>query len=100
MVDKVAIKESGIAHLELLLTSDVYVEQMALVTGVNEIFVRDEMRRNNYPQAMNHLRDTFVRYILKTDAGRITVPQNKVYEQIDLAHRQIDRMISRPRKLA
>ena len=32
IADKVAIKENGIAHIELLLNSTVYVEQMALVT--------------------------------------------------------------------
>lgn len=46
MGDKIAIKECGIAHLELLLSSLVYIEQMALVTGVNEHFVRDEIRKN------------------------------------------------------
>ena len=32
IADKVAIKDSGLAHIELALNSEVYVEQMALVT--------------------------------------------------------------------
>jgi len=98
IMDKVAIKESGIAHLELLLNSTVYIEQMALVTGVNETFVRDEMRRNNYPQNMGKLRDAFIRYILKIDAGRVAIPQSSAYEQIVLARRQIERMLVGPRR--
>jgi hypothetical protein len=35
VADKVAIKESGLAHLELMLNSTVYIEQMALITGLN-----------------------------------------------------------------
>jgi hypothetical protein len=93
VADKVAIKESGVAHLELLLNSTVYIEQMALVTGVNEAFARDEMRRNNYPQNMGKLRDAFIRYVLKIDAGRAAIPESSVYEQVVLARRQIERML-------
>ncbi len=99
IADKVAIKESGIAHLELLLNSTVYIEQMALVTGVNEAFVRDEMRHNNYPQNMGRLRDAFIRYVLKIDAGRVAIPESPVYEQVVLARRQIERMLVGPRRV-
>ncbi len=95
--DRIAIKESGLAHLELLLNSTVYVEQMALVTGVNEPFIRDEMRRNNYPQNMSRLKDAFIRYILKIDAGRVAIPESPVYKEILLARRQIERMPVGPR---
>ena len=95
--DKVAIKESGLAHLELLLNSTVYVEQMALVTGVNEPFTRDEIRKNNYPQNMGKLKDAFIRYILKIDAGRVSIPEISVYEQLLIARRQIERMLVGPR---
>jgi hypothetical protein len=98
ITDKVAIKESGIAHLELLLNSTVYIEQMALVTGVNEAFVRDEMRRNNYPQKMGQLRDAFLRYIVKIDAGRVAIPESSAYEQVVLARRVIERMLVGPRR--
>ena len=45
IADKVAIKESGLAHLELLLASPVYIDQMGLVTGLSEVFARDEIRK-------------------------------------------------------
>ena len=75
IADKVAI-ESGIAHLELMLTSPVYVEQMGLVTGLNELFARDEMKKNLQKGYLNDVRDVFVRYILKIDAGRLGIPPN------------------------
>jgi energy-coupling factor transporter ATP-binding protein EcfA2 len=98
--DRVAIKDSGVAHLELMLSSETYIEQTALVTGVNELFTRDEIRKNNYPQRMTTLRDTFVRYLLKIDAGRIAIPQNPIYDQIALARRQIERWAPVKRKLS
>jgi hypothetical protein len=79
--DRVAIKDSGLAHIELVLNSPTYVEQTALTTGVNELFTRDEMRRNNYPQKMEDVRDAFVRYLLKIDAGRLTIPTSKMYDR-------------------
>jgi hypothetical protein len=96
--DKVALKDSGVAHIELMLNSLVYIEQMALTTGVNEVFTRDEMRRNNYPQKMDQLRDTFLRYVLKIDAGRMVVPDNPLFEQIKMARRQIEQMLPRQRR--
>jgi hypothetical protein len=82
------------------LNSPTYVEQTALTTGVNELFTRDEMRRNNYPQKMEDVRNAFVRYLLKIDAGRVTIPTSKVYDQIGLARRQIERMIPPKRSRA
>jgi hypothetical protein len=90
MGDKLAIKESGIAHLELLLSSTVYVEQMALVTGVNEHFVRDEMRKNQASDKLDDMREGFLRYVLKIDAGRIGIPPTPAYSQISSARRQIE----------
>lgn len=88
--DRVAIKDSGLAHLDLALGSTPYVEQIALTTGVNELFVRDEMRKNNYPHGLDNVRHTFVRYLLKQDTGRLTIPANRVYDQIRMARRQIE----------
>jgi hypothetical protein len=89
VADKVAIKESGLAHLELMLNSTVYIEQMALITGLNELSARDEIRkslqRGNYPD----IRDTFLRYVLKIDNGRLEVPQNAIYAQITVAQSQV-----------
>ena len=92
LADKVAIKESGVAHLELLLTSPVYIDQMGLVTGINEAFARDEIKKSLSLGKFNDIRDQFLRYILKIDAGRITIPPNDLYEQVQLARKQIERL--------
>lgn len=89
IADKVAIKEGGLAHLELILNSPVYIEQMALVTGLNELFARDEIKKNLQNRQFNELREAFVRYVLKIDNGRISIPSNNVYSQIERAHNQI-----------
>lgn len=95
--DKVAIKESGVAHIELMLTSPVYIEQMGVVTGVNELFTRDEIRKNN-PQSMNIVRDVFLRYILKIDAGRLALSENAIYTQLNMARAQIEALTARGRR--
>jgi hypothetical protein len=96
--DKVAIKESGLAHIEMILTSSVYVEQMALVTGLNELFSKDEMRRNMLRGLFDDVRETFIRYVLKIDAGRVDIPRNQIYSQIEKARAQIAGLIApRPR---
>lgn len=101
--DKVAIKASGLAHLELILSSPVYIEQMALVTGVNELFARDEIKKNMLKGMFNDIREIFLRYVLKIDAGRLSVPPNAVYSQIDKARAQIEVLVTprrRPRAKA
>lgn len=94
LADRVAIKESGIAHLELLLSSPVYIDQMALVTGLNEAFARDEIRKSLSAGRFDDIRSQFLRYILKIDSGRITIPPNDLYEQIVLARKQMERMVA------
>jgi hypothetical protein len=89
IADKVAIKESGLAHIEMTLNSEVYIELMAPVTGVNELFTRDEMRRTLTRGRVADMRDVFIRYIQKIAAGRIGIPENPIYSQLDMARRQI-----------
>lgn len=100
MADKIAIKESGIAHIELALVSTVYVEQMALTTGLNELSARDEVRRRTTIRtgtSFIELRDIFVRYLLKIDAGRLTIPESSVYAQLAEARRNIRNLTSMER---
>jgi hypothetical protein len=89
VADKLAIKESGLAHLELMLNSTVYIEQMALVTGVNELSARDEIKRSLQQGDFRDIHDTFLRYVLKIDNGRLDIPQNSIYGQIAVARSQI-----------
>jgi hypothetical protein len=92
VADKVAIKESGIAHLELLLSSPVYIEQMGLVTGFSEIFARDEIRKSLSAGKFGDIREQFLRYVLKIDSGRITIASNELYTQLKMARSQIERL--------
>lgn len=96
--DKVAIKESGIAHIELILTSNIYIEQTALTSGINELFTRDEMRRNNHSRKMDEAREAFLRYVLKVDAGRIAISASAVYGQLRIARKQLERMTSQGKR--
>ena len=98
LVDKVAIKESGLAHLELILNSEVYIEQMAIITGLNELFVRDEIRKNMNEHRHQTLRDTFLRYIVKIDKGRLETPPTRTYVQVKMAVAQIEALSRRPKK--
>ena len=100
VADKVAIKESGVAHLELLLSSPVYIDQMALVTGLNELFARDEIRKALHNGRFGDVREQFLRYLLKIDTGRITIPQNELYAQVKMARSQIERLTSRGARMA
>ena len=94
IADRVSIKESGLAHLEMILTSNVYVEQMALVTGVSELSARDEMKKYLSDGKMGMIRDAFLRYILKIDRGRMGIPPSALYSQLDMARGQIDGLMS------
>lgn len=100
VADKIAVKECGLAHIELMLISPVYIEQMALVTGVNELFARDEMRKKMQTWQMTEVRDTFIRYILKIDAGRMNIPANVAYSQVGKARIQIESLLPRRPRLS
>jgi hypothetical protein len=101
IADRISIKESGMAHLELILNSQVYVEQMALVTGMAELYPRDEIRKSLTAGNFAEVRETFLSYILKIDRGRLGVPVNSMYAEIAKARAQIEAMTAigrRPRK--
>ena len=86
--DRVAVKESGIAHLDLVLSSTVYLEQMALVTGLAELPVRDEIRKLTFQpngQKFLEIRDIFVRYLLKIDSARLGIPSRPGFESLGMA---------------
>lgn len=91
-LDKVAIKESGLAHLEMFTTSSVYLEQMALVTGLNETSARDWIRQSMRQGDFPGLRDEFLRYIIKTDNSRLTIPPQRMYAEIAKARRLFEGM--------
>jgi energy-coupling factor transporter ATP-binding protein EcfA2 len=86
--DRVAIKESGIAHIDLIATSTTYMEQMALTTGLNNRTFRDELKQkiiHHSTQSFIEIRDSFVAYLLRVDANRLTIPQTNQYKQLNEA---------------
>ena len=90
--DRVAIKESGIAHLELALSSPVYIEQTALVTGLSDQPVRDEIKKLTIQpnaQKFTEIRDIFLRYLLKIDAARLDIPPGPSFASLTEARRRI-----------
>nr|WP_250808848.1 ATP-binding protein [Neorhizobium tomejilense] len=98
--DRVAIKESGMAHLEMVLTSSVYLEQTALVTGLSDQPVRDELKKLTIqPNAQKfvELRDVFIRYLLKTDAARLEIPSGPTFASLQEARRTIKGRIGEER---
>lgn len=95
IADKIAIKECGLAHIEMVMLSAVFTEQMGLVTGVNELFARDEMRKQMLEHHMREVRETFIRYLLKIDAGRMNIPCNPAYSQIGKARAQVEALLAR-----
>jgi hypothetical protein len=100
MAEKIAIKESGVAHIELVMSSTVYVEQMALTTGINEHSVRDDIKSRVYARTFIEVRDLFIRYILKVDSVRISIPQSPAYGQLIEARRNIRMLASTERPAA
>lgn len=88
LVDRVAIKESGFAHIEMMSSSTVYLEQMALTTGINSRTVRDELKQKVYAsnsQSFVEIRDAFISYLLQVDAMRLTIPEMSQYRQLNEA---------------
>lgn len=99
--DRVAIKESGIAHIDLIGTSTVYMEQMALTTGINSRTIRDELKQkshNSNLQSFIEIRDVFIAYLLKVDSMRMTIPQINQYRQLNEARAFVRdiRLLDRP----
>jgi hypothetical protein len=98
IADKVAVKDSGLAHFDLMLNSTVYVEQMALVTGLAEVPARDEIKKSLQDSDFRNVREAFLRYVLKIDSGRLGIPPNALYSQIELARKQIEVLTSAGRR--
>jgi hypothetical protein len=96
--DKVAIKDSGLAHFDLILNSTVYIEQMGLVTGLAELSARDEIRQSFHRGDFPNVREAFLRYILKIDSGRLGIPPNALYSQIELARGRIEALTAAGRR--
>lgn len=86
--DRIAIKESGTAHIDLIANSPTYMEQMALTTGLNNRAARDELKQRTIhtsTQSFLEIRDAFVNYLLRVDSSRLNIPQTSQYKQLNEA---------------
>jgi hypothetical protein len=90
--DRVAITEAGVAHLDLCLHSTVYLEQMALATGLNDKLTFNALRNERdkaTAQSFEKLRRLFVDYLINIDTVRLSAPQTKEYEAIREAKKML-----------
>jgi GTPase SAR1 family protein len=101
--DRIAIKECGMAHLELVLGSTVYLEQTALVTGLADQATRDEIKKLTIKpngQKFTEIRDLFIRYLLKIDAARLDIPAGPSFASLTEARRSIKGRLAEERSPA
>lgn len=81
-VARMAVTESGIAHMDLTFTSDVYVEQMAMATGLNSRstvnMIRDD-RTGATGSSFTAMKKHFVDYLVDLDSQRFKIPNTKEY---------------------
>jgi hypothetical protein len=59
-----------------------------------------EMRKQMQEHHMREVRETFIRYLLKIDAGRMNIPGNPAYSQIGKARVQIEGLLPRGPRIA
>jgi hypothetical protein len=57
------------------------------------------MRKQMQGHHMREERETFLRYLLKIDAGRMNIPGNPAYSQISKARAQIQGLLPRRPRL-
>ena len=69
-----------------------YLEHMALVTGLNEMAARDEIKQYLRQGNFSALRDEFLRYLIKIDNGRLTIPTHHLYAEIAKARRMFEQI--------
>lgn len=89
--DRLAITEAGIAHVELTLSSTVYLEQMAMATGLNNQRIFREMRDlrdKSTAQSFTEIRRIFVDYVVELDTVRLSIPATPEYEALRDAKKQ------------
>lgn len=82
---RVGIKDAGSAHLDMTLNSSVYIEQMAMTTGINDLEVRDKIKKiviMSSSHTFIEARDIFVNFLLKLDSARMTIPSSPEYRQL------------------
>lgn len=95
---RLAITDSGVAHIELVRSSDVYLEQMALATGLNSLGVFNQLRDHRTAgtaTSFKAIKKRFAEYIIEIDLQRSKIPSAKEYAGI-LEARAALRLLSSP----
>lgn len=94
---RLAITDNGQAHLDLVRTSDVYMEQMAMATGLNSLMVHDQIKEERTKasgSSFMRIREIFAQYIYDLDVQRVRLPKAKEYAGLMEARSIIQGLIS------
>lgn len=92
LTTRIAITECGVAHIDLVMTSEVYLEQMALATGLNQRSVFNQVRSEKNsasPQSFRNLRQIFAHYLIDLDGSRLKIPTAREYAGVEEARRLV-----------
>lgn len=76
------ITYSGQEHLDSTLNNPVYIEQMALATGLRYSATKDDIQQLNSERSNNsqkRLRALFREYLVYENAGKLTLPEAPLY---------------------
>ncbi|MDO8902275.1 MAG: hypothetical protein Q7V15_13090 [Phenylobacterium sp.] len=91
-LDRIAITDSGIAHIDLAISSDVYLEEMSMTTGLNsnDVYARIKFaRESGSAKQLNLARSIFVDYLVELDTARTSLPPTVEYDPLREARRRI-----------
>lgn len=84
----VRIMDAGKAHIDMMLNSDVYIEQMALCTGISDASLvkkfRDCISKAN-SKSFKEIHSLFIGYVKTEDAAKITFPRHPSYSHMQTA---------------
>jgi hypothetical protein len=99
--DRIAIKDAGHAHIDLLQDSTIYLEEMALVTGLNQPQLRQELKEHAAAKSRGSYRAivaSFTAYLNALDSSRFTIPQATEYTPLTEAQRAFASLTARARE--
>lgn len=101
--DKVSIKDSGQAHLDLLLDSKAYLQQMSLSTGLNQAGLRDLIRslhKSKGNDGWPEIESRFLGYLDYLDKARTKIPALGEYAPIREARALLTQLLEQARARA
>jgi len=87
---RISATEAAIAHIDLVLHSQVYMEQMALATGLNSRASYEkikELKNRMSSDSFTDMRRIFADYLLQVDAIRVSIPNPVDYSGVSEARK-------------